>query len=85
MGAKASIFAGALKRKDEQTGVLVVRGEHQYKSEVHGKVDINLSESDGSEQNNFGIQNNLRYSVRAVPGKSTLSNLKNNHQQYSEE
>ena len=38
MGAKASIFAGALKRKDEQTGVLVVRGEHQYKSEVGCKI-----------------------------------------------
>ena len=55
---------------------------HQYKSEVHGidkKVDINLSESEGSEQNNFGIQNNLRYSIRAEPGKSTITNLKNSH------
>ena len=55
---------------------------HQYKSEVHGsdkKVDINLSESEGSEQNNFGIQNTLRYSVPAEPGKSQITNLKNNY------
>ena len=57
---------------------LEVPQHHQYKSEVHGKVDINLSESEGSEQNNFGIQNNLRYSVPAEPGKSQITTLKNN-------
>ena len=38
MGANASIYAGLLKKKDESTGVLVVRGEHYYKSEVGCKV-----------------------------------------------